>query len=399
MAPHSKKFRQVYLDYAAATPIDERVLKAMKPYYTVWYGNPSALHQQGVAAKSALEKSRAKISSLLHTVPHSVVFTSGGTEANNLAVYGVALANRSHGRHIVSSKIEHASVLEPLYTLMSQGWEVTFVEVDKCGYVDPKAIQTAIRPDTVLVSVMYANNEIGTIEPIREIGRTIRDYRKKHHPVYPYFHTDACQTSPYLSLDVEKLHVDLLSFNGSKVYGPKGVGVLYVRPGTVITPEMVGGGQERGLRAGTENVVAIVGLAKALEIAQSRASQETKRLRSLSLYFWKKVQGILGDVALNGPVIGDGRLPNNLNINFKNIDAETLLLYLDRHGIMCSTGSACNIHLVDASHVLVAIGLSPEHARSSLRFSLGRSTSKKDIDYVISILNMLIKEKIIFNYY
>jgi cysteine desulfurase len=247
-------------------------------------------------------------------------------------------------------------------------------------------VAKAIRKDTILISIMYANNEVGSIQPIADIGRAILKYRKENNTVYPFFHTDACQAAGYLDLDAEKLHVDLMSVNGSKIYGPKGVGFLYARRGLKLAPLILGGGQERGLRAGTENVPAIVGLAKALELVQEKKENESKRLRELTAYFWKKIQENISETQLNGPTVGDKRLPNNLNVTFKNIEGEAMLLYLDEYGIMCSTGSACTSDSLEPSHVLRAMGLPYEMAHGSLRFTFGHDNSKADIDYIMKYL-------------
>jgi cysteine desulfurase len=386
LSKNRKPKKTVYLDHAATTPLNKEVLKAMLPYLQRHYGNPAALYQEGVLVKETLENSRRKIAEILHTIPDSIIFCSGGTESDNLAVQGIAYAHRSFGNHIITSSIEHAAVLEPLRDLQKQGFQVTLIQPTKDGCIDPQEIVKAIRPATILVSVMYANNEIGTIEPIAEIGKGILRYRKEHNTAYPYFHTDACQAAPYLDLDVEKLHVDLLTLNASKMYGPKGSGLLYVRKGVSIKPLIFGGGQEWGKRAGTENVAGSVGFAKAFELVQKNKEKETIRLRNLQTHFWQEIKTLFPQSKLNGPEISERRLVNNLNIYFEGIDAETLLLYLDRYGIMCSAGSACTLQKFISSHVLQAIGLSEKEARSSIRFTLGNSTSKKDLDYTLQSL-------------
>ena len=408
-----KKLRQVYLDHAAATPLSKEVFQAMEPFFVTEYGNPSALYKLGLQANEALNNARRTIAQVLHALPDNIIFTSGGTEANNLAVFGVvkvnphpaSLSQRERGiflpphlgegqgvrarlGHIISTPIEHHSVLNPLKELEKQGYEVTYIKVDKHGLVNPRDVVAAIRPNTVLISIMYANNEIGTIEPIAEIGRQLLRYRKEKGTVYPYFHTDACQAAGYLDLDVEKLHVDLMTINGSKIYGPKGVGMLYVRRGVQISPLIVGGAQEKHLRAGTENVPGIIGLARALEIAQKQRNKEIKKQRSLSEYFYKKLitNNLITNNSFNGPEIGERRLPNNLNVIFPGVEAEKLLLYLDSFGISCSAGSACAAEEGETSHVLGALGLSEQAVKSSLRFSLGRTTAKLDILYCVKIL-------------
>jgi cysteine desulfurase len=392
MLAKPKVFRKVYLDHAATTPIDERVFLAMKPYFTEKFGNPSALYGTGREAQKAITDSRKQIAGLIHALPENIIFTGGGSESDNLAIYGVAKAHAHKGKHIVSVGIEHHAVLRPLEDLAKNGYEITYVPVDKDGIVSAEAVAKAIRKDTILVTVMYANNEMGAIQPIADIGREILKWRKANNTPYPYFHSDACQAAGYLDLAVEKLHLDLMTLNGSKIYGPKGAGILYLRRNVRIKPLILGGGQEKGLRSGTENVPAIVGLAKALELAQKDADKETKRLRELSEYFWNRIQEEISDVRLNGPAIGDKRLPNNLNVTFMNIEGEAMLLYLDEYGIMCSTGSACTSESLEPSHVLRAMGLPYEMAHGSLRFTFGRANTKADIDYVIKYLPAVVAQ-------
>ena len=385
-----KTRRLIYLDHAAATPLDPRVLKAMRPFFVSEFGNSSALYDLGVRARQAIDKSRKIIASFFHTTPDTITFTSGGTESNNLAVLGVARICSKPG-HIITTPIEHDSVLGPIKKLAKDGWKVTYLSVDKNGLVKSEDVRRAVCPDTVLVSTMYANNEIGTIEPIADIGRIILRYRKEHNSHYPYFHTDACQAAPYLDIDVEKLHVDLMTLNGSKIYGPKGAGLLSVRRGVKLEPLFYGGNQEQRLRPGTENVAGIVGLAKALELVQKTRKQENKKTSELSKYFWKKLQENIPDVKLNGPAIGDDRLPNNLNIEFPGIEGEALLLYLNEAGVMCSTSSACGLESSEPSHVLEAIGASPQAVRSSIRFSLGKSASRQNIQHTLTQLKKILQ--------
>ncbi len=386
MLSKPKKIREVYFDHAATTGTDKEVLKAMLPYFTKNYGNPSSLYRKGRAANNALNNARRLVAGLIHALPENIIFTGGGTESDNLAIYGIARAHADKGKHIISTPIEHHAVLHPLEDLAKQGFEITYVKVDKNGLVDPQEVITAIRPDTILFTIMYANNEIGVVEPIAAIGRELLKYRKEHNAVYPFFHTDACQAAGYLDLDVEKLHVDLMTVNGSKIYGPKGVGFLYLRRGVKIKPLIIGGAQERKYRAGTENVPGIVGLAKALELAQKNREKESARLTELTEYLWQELQNKIPKIKLNGPAIGEQRLPNNLNITFMDVEGEAMLLYLDEYGIMCSTGSACTAESLEPSHVLSALGLPYEYAHGSLRFSLGRSNIKKDIDYMMKYL-------------
>ncbi len=385
--PKNKK--TVHLDYAAATPVDINVAKKMQPYFTKYFGNPSAIYYSGTKARRDAEKARAMIADILVAHPDEIIFTSGGTEGNNLAILGAAEKHRNQKMHIVATAIEHHSVLQPLNKLASTGYKITYVPPQSDGRVDIKQIMKAVRPDTVLVSVMYANNEIGTINPIAEIGKEILKWRKKNNTIYPFFHTDACQAAGLLDLSTNKLHVDLMTINGSKIYGPKGIGVLYKRRGIELTPQISGGSQERGIRSGTENMPGIIGMAAALNLTQKNKNKEFIRLQKLVEYFWKKIKTI-PDVELNGPI--DSRLPNNLNIYFEEIEGEALVLYLNEYGIECATGSACASTDAEASHVLMACGLGAVEARGSIRFTIGKYTKKEDINYVMKILPGVVKE-------
>lgn len=380
------------MDNAATTPVDKRIFDYMKPYFTEQFGNPSALYNIGREAQKIVAESRKKVAGIIHALPENIIFTGGGSESDNLALFGIARAHSNKGKHIISIAIEHHAVLNPLEELKKEGFEITYLPVNQEGVVSVEAIVKAIRKDTILVTIMYANNEVGSIQPISDIGREILKFRKLNNTPYPFFHTDACQAVGYLDLDVEKLHVDLMTFNGSKMYGPKGVGVLYLRRGVNIKPIILGGGQEKGRRAGTENVPAIVGLAKAMELVQSDKEKESIRLRQLTSYFWKKIQEIVPAIQLNGPVIGENRLPNNLNVTFKNIEGEAMLLYLDEYGIMCSTGSACTSDSLEPSHVLQAMGLPYEMAHGSLRFTFGHDNSKADVDYIMKYLPVIVTQ-------
>lgn len=392
MLPKPKKIREVYLDHAATTYVEPDVLRVMKPFFSEHFGNPSALYHAGRYAKDAIAENRKKVAGLIHALPENIIFTGGGTESDNMAIYGIAKAHAGKGRHVISSPIEHHAVLNPLEDLKKQGWEITYVPVNKQGIVSAADVIKAIRPDTVLISIMYANNEVGSIQPVDEIGRELLKYRKEHNTSYPYFHTDACQASGFLSLDVEKLHVDLMTLNGSKMYGPKGAGILYIRRGARLKPLLVGGGQERGLRSGTENVANIAGFAKALENAQKNREKESDRVRNLSKYMLGAIQKEITNVQLNGPEIGDCRLPNNLNITFLDVEGEAMLLYLDEYGIMCSTGSACTSESLEPSHVLTAMGLPYEEAHGSLRFTFGHCNNKQDVDYVMKYLPFIVNQ-------
>lgn len=393
MLPKPKKVRNIYLDHAATTYVDSKVLLAMQPYFTKIYGNPSSLYKEGVKANGVLNDSRRVIAKLLGALPENIIFTGSGTESDNLAIFGIANAHKQHGKHIISIATEHYAVLHPLEDLKKQGWEITFVRLNGEGVVNVEDVIRAIRPDTVLITIMYANNEIGAVEPIAEIGRKLLQYRKEKNTPYPFFHTDACQAAGYLDLDVEKLHVDLMAINGSKIYGPKGVGMLYVRRGVALKPIILGGDQERKLRAGTENIPGIVGLAKALELAQINKAKESKRLDGLVKYLWEKIQKQIPQVKLNGPEIGPQRLVNNLNVSFIGVEGEAMLLYLDEYGIMCSTGSACAAQSIEPSHVLKALGSSYENSRGSLRFTFGHSNTKQDIDYLMKYLPLIVAQQ------
>jgi len=364
------------MDYAATTPMDEQVLEAMKPYLSKRYGNASSIHSYGLEARKALEDSRHTVADLIKAKDEEIIFTGSGTESNNLAIKGVAFANRSKGRHIVTSDIEHDAVLEPCKWLREQGFEVTVLPVDRYGLVHVAAVENAIRKDTILVSIMHANNEIGTIEPIAEIGKICHD-----HGIY--LHSDAVQTFGKVPIDAEKMNVDLLSTSAHKLYGPKGVGCLYVRRGVKIEPLIHGGGHEFGLRSSTENVAGIVGFAKAAELRKREMSAELERLTGLRDMLIRDVLKI-GDVFLNGHP--RQRLPNNANFWFKSIEGESLVLHLDMNGVAASTGSACSSKSLEPSHVLMGIGLKHEQAHGSLRLTLGKHNSIADVDYVVGIV-------------
>jgi cysteine desulfurase len=356
----------------------------MKPYAEKIFGNPASFHAPGKEAADAVAAARKTVAVILNCRSEEIVFTSGGTEADNLAVLGIARANREHGQHIVTAKSEHPAVLEAAKQLEKEGWNVTYLTPDQDGIITAKQVAEAIRPDTVLVSLMYANNEIGTITPIDEIGNMIGKKRQETGATYPIFHTDACQAAGYLDLDAEKLHVDAMTINGSKIYGPKGAGALFLRRGIKIQPLMYGGHQQSGRRPGTENVAGSVGLAEALKIASIKKDQETKRLIVLRDRLIDGVLTKIKETKLNGP--RSQRLSNNANISFLGAEGEALVLYLDAQGVAVATGSACTSASLDPSHVLLAIGVPEEAAHCSLRLSLGRQTKKKDIDRVLKIL-------------
>ncbi|MBU1348926.1 aminotransferase class V-fold PLP-dependent enzyme [Patescibacteria group bacterium] len=381
--------KDIYLDHASTTPVDSRVLDVVRPFWSEVFANPSSLHAPGVSASNAVMDARKRIARLLNAHAEEVLFTSGGTESDNLAVVGVVWANMSKGRHVVTTAIEHPAILEPLLHLEKTGdIDLTVLPVDGAGLVDPDAVMEAIRPDTVLISVMLANNEIGTIQPVAEIGKRLLKHRKQNATALPYFHTDACQAAGALDLDVEKLHVDLLTLNGSKIYGPKGIGLLFVRRGVSVEPLIRGGGQERGLRSGTENVPGIIGLATAFELAQ--AEKETENARLIPLRD-RLIEGLLSipKARLNGHATT--RLPNNVNVTFPDIEGEAAVLYLDAKGIRASTGSACASSSLEPSHVLMAIGLPHDIVHGSVRFTLGRSTTVDDIEVVIAAMSPIVE--------
>ncbi|MBU0597295.1 cysteine desulfurase [Patescibacteria group bacterium] len=389
-----KEKRGIYMDHAATTYIEPDIKKAMDLYFSDLFANPAGLYGLAQEINGVLNDSRRSIAKILGALSDNIIFTGSGTSSDNLAIFGTAYQHQEIGKHIITTKIEHKAVLEPCRRLEAQGFEITYLDVNEYGQIDIKKLKQAIRPDTILVSIMYANNEIGTVEPIAEIGKEILKIRKENNSNFPYFHTDACQATGSLDLNVEKLHVDLMTINGSKMYGPKGIGVLYKRRGLVIQPMVLGGGQEMGLNSGTENIPNIVGIAKALELAQANKTVENKRLIELRDYFWQEVKNKISNVRLNGSELGDEsiRLPNNLNISILGIEGESALLYLDSYGIACSTGSACNSKSLEASHVHVACGLKHEEAHGSLRFTLGHRNTKEDIDYVMKYLPGIVEK-------
>jgi cysteine desulfurase len=372
---------QIYMDYAATTPTDHRVVEAMLPCFGEVYGNPSSLHAFGQEAHGAMEEARAKIAAFSGAKPAEIVFTSGGTESDNFAVKGVVYANRKKGDHIITSAIEHHAVQETCRFLEAEGFKVTYVPVDGDGLVDPALVAEAITDKTILISIMHANNEIGTIQPIAEIGRLARERGV-------CFHTDAVQTFGQLPFTVDELNVDLMSASAHKLYGPKGVGLLYIRNGTRIMPFMHGGEQENGRRASTQNVPGIVGFGKAVELAKASLSEEAARLAAMRDRIIRGVFERLDGIRLNGHPTR--RLPNNINLSVESVEGEGMILSLDMLGIACSTGSACSSSSLEPSHVLLAIGLPHEFSHGSLRFSLGRYTRESDIDAVLETLPQVV---------
>lgn len=375
--------RQVYLDHAATTPVHPSVLQEMLKVLETHFGNPSSLHFYGRAAEQHLEVARQRVARLLGVGKQEIVFTSGGTEADNLAIMGTALAFKERGKHIITSTIEHHAVLDTCQVLSRNGYEVTFLPVDKDGVVDPGDVKKAIRRDTILITIMHANNEIGTIEPIPEIGRIARE-----HDII--FHTDAVQTAGYLPLNVDDILADLLSISAHKIYGPKGAGALYIREGIQLEPLLHGGGQERACRPGTENLPGIVGLGKAAEIAARDHLAESKRYKKLSNRLIRGIKERIPDAKINGHP--DKRLPHNVNVSFRGAKGECLLVGLDQMGIAVSTGSACSSGSSQLSHVLEAIGLSEEQGAGTIRMTIGRSTTVDDIDYVLGVLTDVVEK-------
>ncbi|MCX8194112.1 MAG: cysteine desulfurase NifS [Candidatus Pacearchaeota archaeon] len=372
--------KRIYLDHAATTPVAQEVLEAMRPYFSEKFGNASSLHSFGIEAREAVENSRKIAAKFLGARPNEIIFTSGGTESNNLAIKGIAFANKHRGNHIITSKIEHHAIEEPCKWLEQHGFKVTYLNVDKYGLVNPAEVEKAITKDTILVSIMHANNEIGTIEPIEEIGKIC-----KKHKVY--FHTDAVQSFGKIPIDVKKMNIDLLSASSHKLYGPKGVGLLYINQDVKIEPVQHGGGHESGLRSGTENVPGIVGFAKAIELAEKNMKKEAERQTKLRDKLINEILKIPG-AQLNGHP--KQRLPNNVNVSIKGVEGEALLIRLNEKGIAVSTGSACSTKSLAPSHVLTAIGLTAEEAHGSLRITLGKDNTEQDIDYTIEQLKSIV---------
>jgi len=361
--------------------MDPAVLKAMLPYYSAEYGNPSSMHSSGRRAGGVIARVRREVADILNALPGEIIFTGSGTESDDTAILGVARASRTYGDHVIISSIEHKAVLESAHALQKEGFSVSIVPVGSDGILDVKACMKLVTDKTVLISVMYANNEIGTIQPIAELGKAIRAFRGEK--AFPLFHTDACQAAGALDLDVKRLGVDLMSLNGSKIYGPKGVGVLYKKFGVTIEPLIVGGEQEAHLRAGTESVPLIVGFGAALAASNTMREKESARLIVLRDYFIAGLLKKIPTAILNGHPTK--RLPNNVHISIPHVEGEAILLMLDREGVEASTGSACSAYDLKPSHVLLAIGQTAEFAHGSIRFSLGRSTTKKDLDRVLEV--------------
>ncbi len=376
--------KQIYLDYAATTPTRKEVLEEMLPFFREKFGNPSSIHQLGQETRALVEESREKVAKALGANPEEIVFTSGGTESDNMALKGVALSRRDEGNHIITTLIEHHAVLEAAIFLEKEGFEVTYLPVDKYGIVHPDEVKKALRKETILVSVMHANNEVGTIEPIEEIAQVVKEHSDA------YLHTDAVQSVGYLDIDVEKISIDLLSLSSHKFYGPKGVGAIYIRKGVRIFPFMHGGAQENNRRAGTHNVPGIVGLGKAFEFIIQEKAELRERVKSLRDFFIKKVKEEFPDAELAGHP--EKRLPNNANFIFPGVEGESLVLAMDLEGVCISSGSACSSGATKPSHVLLALGYSPDKARCCARFTLGKDTTLDEIEYAMEALKKVLSK-------
>lgn len=369
--------RKVYLDNAATTALSPRVLEAMLPYFTQYYGNPSSVHAFGREAKQGLDRARDQVAKALHCDPSEVIFTGCGTESDNTVLLGVAQRYGNKGKHIITTNVEHHAILHTCEYLEKQGYSVTYLPVDQDGLVTAEQVAAAIRPDTILVSIMFANNEVGTIMPIQEIGAVCKEKGV-------LFHTDAVQAVGHIPVDVQAMHIDMLSLSAHKFHGPKGVGALYCRKGIRLPSYIMGGAQEKGRRAGTENVAGIVGLGAAIELATEQLEENRAKMTALRDRLMTGIQARISEVKLNGHPTN--RLPNNVNFSFKYIEGESILLMLDMNGIAASSGSACTSGSLDPSHVLLALGLPHEIAHGSVRLTLGDETTEEDIDYTIDVL-------------
>lgn len=369
--------KTVYFDNAATTKLDEKVLESMMPYFGENYGNASSIYKLARDARKAVEESREKIAKIINCKPSEIYFTAGGSESDNTAIKGIARNYKNKGNHIITSKIEHPAVLDSCKELENEGFEVSYISVDENGIINLEELKRAIRPTTILITVMFANNEIGTVEPIKEIGEIAKENNI-------YFHTDAVQAMGSLKIDVKELNIDSLSMSSHKFYGPKGVGALYVRDGVGFKKYISGGHQEKNKRAGTENVPGIVGMASALELAYSEVDEHNAKIKELRDYYEKEIEEKIPYIKMNGD--REKRLPGNSNISFRFIEGEGLLLNLDLKGICASSGSACTSGSLDPSHVLLAIGLPHEIAHGSLRISIGKYNTKKEVDYLIEQL-------------
>ena len=389
----NKPKKRIYLDYAATTPVDPRVVKAMSSYWTEKFGNAMSIHSFGQEAKEALEKSRETVADLMGAKPSEIIFTSSATESNNLALKGVGLAslsrersgfaNKNKGKHIIISQIEHLCIIKITKWLEKQGFEITHLGVDKYGFVNPKEVERAIKKETILVSIIHGSNEIGTIQPIKEIGKICKNKGV-------YLHTDAVQSFGKIPIDVNKMNIDLLTASSHKMYGPKGVGCLFIREGIKIEPVLHGSGQEFGIRPSTVNLSGIVGFAEACKIAKKEMEKEGQRLIKLRDKLIKEVLRKIKGSYLNG--LPKNRLPNNINFRFNGAEGESIVIHLDLLGIAVSTGSACSSNNLKPSHILLALGLKPEETHGSIRITLGKWTTEKEINYFLKVLPEIIKK-------
>ncbi len=375
--------KTIYLDNAATTKIDKEVIKAMLPYLTDQYGNPSSIYSLARESKKAIESSREEVAKAINAKPNEIYFTSGGTESDNWAIKGIAFANENKGKHIITTNIEHHAVLHTCKYLKKYGFEVTYLPVKENGIVDINELRKAIREDTILISVMFANNEIGSIQPIKEIGKIAKEKGI-------YFHTDAVQAVGKIPIDVNELNIDLLSLSGHKLHGPKSIGALYIKNGVKISNMLHGGGQERKMRAGTENVPSIVGLGKAIEIATENINEKNEKIIELRDILINGLLEKIPDTILNGD--REKRLPGNVNVCFKYIEGESILLMLDMKGVCASSGSACTSGSLEPSHVLLALGLEHEIAHGSLRLTLSKYNTQKDVKYLLEILPEIVQK-------
>lgn len=369
--------RRVYLDYNATTPVDTEVLSAMMPFFAGTYGNASSIHSAGQDARAAVEAARASVAALVGAKPAEIVFTSGGTEADNLAIFGLLGAFRCERKHVICSPVEHHAVLNSVELLEKQGVDVAWLPVSSAGVIDPEEVKRALRPETIMIAVMRTNNELGTVQPIVEIGRIAAE-------ADVYFHCDAVQAIGKIPVDVNELKVDLLALSAHKFYGPKGVGALYVRENTPLEPILFGGTHERDRRPGTENVAGIVGLGKAAELARARLAEDSARLGALRDRLEDGILSAVGDARINGDRAR--RVANTTNITFAHAEGESLVIAMDLQGVQCSAGAACSSGAILPSHVLRAIGLPNDEAKATLRFSLGRLTTREDVDYVLDVI-------------
>jgi cysteine desulfurase len=382
----SHTMARIYLDYASTTPLDEEVLKRMLPFFSGSYGNPSSMYESGRKAQYVIQKAKRDIAGIIGSEPHEIIFTGSGTESDNLAVLGVARAYKSKGKHIIVSAIEHKAVLESARQLEKEGFEVSILPVQADGKINIEECIKLIRPETILVSVMYANNEIGTIEPIRELSSSVASL--KNSSGMPFLHTDACQAAGYLDINVKNLGVDLMTLNSSKIYGPKGVGLLFKKSFIVLEPTVVGGDQEFSKRAGTENIALIAGFAEALRKAHEIRTTEFERIKNLRDYFVRRLSQELPFIKFNGHPTD--RLPNIVHVSVPAIEGESMLLLLDQDGIEVATGSACSAFDLKPSHVLMAIGQDADIMHGSIRFSLGRDTTAQHLDHVVNVFKKVV---------